>query len=419
MDFLTNLNLNKNELQNVVIQNLSVAPSNPKSGQIYYNTTDFLLYQYNGPDKGWTPIGAPYKLPTASADVLGGVKVGAGLEINPKTGVLSATGGGVADAVDWNNVTSRPFETLNLTELEVSGSGKVLGIKAVPQDKVTGLAEALAKKISEVKVNGVALVPNEGSVDVKVPTKNSELQNDSGFISSAGAPVQSVNGKTGPVTLIASDVGALPATGGSLAGALEMTGNKITGVGDATSPDDAVNKKQLEAAITAIGTVFDYKGFKPSKSDLPSSGNKIGDIWYVEDEKSEYVWIKDSSSEGRWEQFGPAINLSGYLTKAGLAQTTGNATDNAMSQKAVSDALKEKANQSTVAAIPVVKTAQGTMTTSLSTVTVNYTGSLIGAYVKTADGEQVMVDITINSGNVVFTASTAPSVNLTCVVVYM
>lgn len=47
-------------------------------------------------------------LPIASADTLGGIKVGAGLSINSETGVLNANGGGVADSVDWNNITSKP-----------------------------------------------------------------------------------------------------------------------------------------------------------------------------------------------------------------------------------------------------------------------------------------------------------------------
>lgn len=47
-------------------------------------------------------------LPIASTDTLGGIKVGAGLSINSETGVLNANGGGVADSVDWNNITSKP-----------------------------------------------------------------------------------------------------------------------------------------------------------------------------------------------------------------------------------------------------------------------------------------------------------------------
>ncbi len=50
-----------------------------------------------------------YVLPTASTETAGGVKVGAGLAIN-ENGVLSATGGGTADAVEWANVQSKPAD---------------------------------------------------------------------------------------------------------------------------------------------------------------------------------------------------------------------------------------------------------------------------------------------------------------------
>ena len=45
-----------------------------------------------------------------------------------------------------------------------------------------------------------------------IPTTTSQLTNNSGYITSAGAPVQSVNGKIGTVSLNANDVGALPST---------------------------------------------------------------------------------------------------------------------------------------------------------------------------------------------------------------
>ena len=49
------------------------------------------------------------ELPIASADTLGGVKVGTGLSINPE-GVLSA------DSPEWNNISGKPEDIVNITE---------------------------------------------------------------------------------------------------------------------------------------------------------------------------------------------------------------------------------------------------------------------------------------------------------------
>jgi hypothetical protein len=46
--FLNNINLNKNELQNVLLHKLASAPGTPVAGQIYYNTTDDKGYLYDG-----------------------------------------------------------------------------------------------------------------------------------------------------------------------------------------------------------------------------------------------------------------------------------------------------------------------------------------------------------------------------------
>lgn len=70
-----------------------------------------------------------YSLPTATADTLGGVKVGAGLSITD--GKLSATGGGIADSVEWANVQNKP----NFSAVATSGSyNDLAGKPAIPTD---------------------------------------------------------------------------------------------------------------------------------------------------------------------------------------------------------------------------------------------------------------------------------------------
>lgn len=53
--FLTDINLNKNELQNAIIQNLASDPSNPVAGQVYFNTTTNRFRVYTGTE--WDEMG--------------------------------------------------------------------------------------------------------------------------------------------------------------------------------------------------------------------------------------------------------------------------------------------------------------------------------------------------------------------------
>lgn len=109
-------------------------------------------------------IPAAYELPVASATTLGGVKVGSGLSITD--GVLSATGGGIADSVDWSKIQNKP----NFANVATSGDYNDLSNKpTIPS--VEGLA-------SEAYVNEkVAAI-----VIPEVPTKVSELENDKGYL---------------------------------------------------------------------------------------------------------------------------------------------------------------------------------------------------------------------------------------------
>ena len=71
MQFLTNLNLLSNELQNAVIQVLATDPATGKIGQIYYNSADKALMQYDGTT--WKKVGVVYQQGSTTGAVITGL----------------------------------------------------------------------------------------------------------------------------------------------------------------------------------------------------------------------------------------------------------------------------------------------------------------------------------------------------------
>lgn len=71
MQFLTNLNLLSNELQNAVVQVLATNPTSGKIGQIYYNSADKALMQYDGTE--WKKVGVVYQQGSTTGAVITGL----------------------------------------------------------------------------------------------------------------------------------------------------------------------------------------------------------------------------------------------------------------------------------------------------------------------------------------------------------
>lgn len=169
---------------------------------------------------------ASMTLPIASNDVLGGIKVGSGLAINPDTGVLSTTGGGVADAVDWANVQSKP--QINGHEL-IGGNNTLvdLGIQPVGDYALKSEIPNLTGYATEDWVNNQGFLKSV-SWDT-ISNKPSWLGNDkpsysfteiTGSVSATQLPIASNDSlgviKIGAGLAIQQD-GTLSVTGGGIA----------------------------------------------------------------------------------------------------------------------------------------------------------------------------------------------------------
>lgn len=101
----------------------------------------------------------------------------------------------------------------------------------------------------------IATKANVDAVEGKIPANTSDLTNDSGFITSAQVPVQSVNSKTGAIELKASDVGAVPTTrtvnGKALSANITLTAGDVGALPDTTViptiPDNLVQYTAISA----------------------------------------------------------------------------------------------------------------------------------------------------------------------------
>lgn len=70
-----------------------------------------------------------------------------------------------------------------------------------------------------------------------------------------------------------------------------------------------------------IAAVLTYKGTKSSSASLPTTGNKIGDVWHVTDTGAEYAW--DGTV---WQELGRSIDVSGFVTGVKVNGTTKSPT---------------------------------------------------------------------------------------------
>jgi len=150
--FLTNLDLAKNQILNVALQNLASAPASPVAGQIYFNTTDVRIYFWDG--TAWVDVSGDLR------SVIGGSGLTAtytadGDEVTLDVNVDSATIEINADTLRVKDlgITTAKLADSAVTTIKINANAVTLGkIQQIAGLRVLGNLSGSAADVAEVTV---------------------------------------------------------------------------------------------------------------------------------------------------------------------------------------------------------------------------------------------------------------------------
>ena len=346
--FLTPIDLNKLELQNARIQNLTSDPASPVAGQIYYNSVDSQLKYYNGSASAWQVIGQSIEqLQDAVNDLLvAGTAIS--LNYNDGAGTLTIANTGVTSILG----------TANEVEVSASAGAVTLSLPSTINADTTGNANtattlATARTISlggdlsgSASFNGSTDITINATVAANSVALGTDTTGDyvAGATAGSGITVGGSGGEGSSLTITNTGVLSLTGTANevnvsasagnitvglpddvTIGGNLTVTGD-LTVSGSTTYLNTATlqvedNKVVLNSNATGTPTVD--AGIEVERGDFPNA---------------ELFW---DESEGKWTSSNGSASYA--LSLAGHTHTSSDITN---FQEAVEDVVGSLATDS-------------------------------------------------------------------------
>ena len=184
------------------------------------------------------------------------------------TSTLAAAGGG--ESGNYNNLENKPsINSVTLIGNKIPADLGLYGTNNAPPYPVRSV---------NTKTGDVVLTASDVNAlpdTTVIPTKTSDLTNDSGFLTSA--PVSSVNGKTGAVVLNASDVNALPNTT-TYVSTVDGSSGAVTTNAVKTTEQSLSDAQKMQARANIGAGTSSFSGNYGDLSNKPTIPSKTSDL---------------------------------------------------------------------------------------------------------------------------------------------